>query len=184
MWKVLRKNREQPLHLITMDQAKLQLRLTHNHQDALIEEIIEEASDWVERYSGRSLAPCELVGSASNWDEIEEISKGPVRKIVSVKYIDEFGNLKELEEAQAHLDNRELTANIYFTGELPLVDTQRHNAIEITMTAGYNADELPHIVKNAVRLTASTIFLNGGDYVDERNTFAKNQIKAISIPHV
>lgn len=184
MWKVIRKTRATPLKLITMEQAKMQLRITHDHQNKHIEDIIEEASDWVERYSGRSLAPCELVGSASNWDEIEEITQGPIKNIVSVKYIDPSNTIKDLPLEQVDLDNRELTASIYFIGTLPEVNSQKHNAIEITMTAGYDEIEIPRIVKNAVRLTTSTIFLNGGDYVDERNTFAKNQIKAISIPHV
>jgi uncharacterized phiE125 gp8 family phage protein len=77
--------------VLSLDDAKAQLRVLHSDEDALIEALRDAAIDWVERYCSISFAPRAFVWTGSGFADPIRLPVAPVIAVQSVSYRDRAG---------------------------------------------------------------------------------------------
>ncbi|HNY52939.1 MAG TPA: phage head-tail connector protein [Bacteroidales bacterium] len=146
--------------LISLDELKDNLRITHNNADTQLNNILKSAIEEVENECGRVISLSSYLLYMDNWpisNEIE-IEKGPVSGITCVRYWS-GGSFKTMPADNYQLDNTELTARVRFF-DFPAVDSGRMNNIEIEFTTGWGAQaDIPGNIRDAVLLLGSERYL-------------------------
>jgi uncharacterized phiE125 gp8 family phage protein len=178
---------------ITLDRAKLHLRVDHDAEDDLIAGLIIAAREMSESHTGRrwitqemrlTLAdwPCEEVGGVYG---AVAIPVDPVASVDAVKYhaTTSVGTLTTLAtgEYQTWLDHAPPLVAPAPATVWPTVQADRLGAVQIEFTAGYgDADDVPEQVKAAMLLCVAYWYENRGDGVD--STLMNGLPQAMGIP--
>jgi uncharacterized phiE125 gp8 family phage protein len=149
-WEVTTPRDEEP---VLLGQVRMDLRLDGdgNEEDALLEDLIKEVTDFVELTLNRALLP-------QTWrqylpafpDGVLHLTGAPFTAIDSIKYRDPNGDEQTL-SPEAYIALLAEPARIEPVEDWP--DTaDRIDAVEITVSAGYeNADAVPGPIKRAIR---------------------------------
>lgn len=138
---------------ISLAQAKAQLRVEHNLEDALISAAIIAARGWVEEYLGRTLVETE-------WTLVlHDFPAGPIRllrppilAVDSVKYDDADGVEQTLAAEDFHAVATGWGARLYpAPGESwPSTQLGRAGAVRVVYSAGYGSPDAAGDPGNAV----------------------------------
>jgi len=166
-FEVIKKAQEEP---ISLEDAKLFLRVDSDEEDDLIKTMITTARELAEGIQGRTLPEQELKAyfdSFPSKGDPLKLPRPPVKEIKEVKYTDRGGDTQELTEFEADLHAE--PALIY--ADWPETK-DRPNAVEVEYDAGY--DEIP-------RPTVQGIVLMLGHFYEIREPVAIGTI-ATQIP--
>jgi uncharacterized phiE125 gp8 family phage protein len=148
---------------ISIAALKRNLRIEHNDQDELLQELSDRAASSSQMSTGRqyALATFTLYLDAYPGSSEIEIELGPVGVINSVKYYAQGATgLTTVDPATYQLDNVELTARLRFLTQFT-PDNARMNVIEIEFTTGWaDAASLPKDLCEAILLRASEAYLH------------------------
>lgn len=115
---------------ISLEQAKAQCRVLHSREDDLIEQHMNAAKAYLERYTGKLLAVGEAVDTFTAFGDYLELTRGPFVSLTSIAYIDADGAGQTLSGASVR-DGRVYAP----TDGWPAI--QDHSAITVTYQAGY-----------------------------------------------
>lgn len=148
---------------ITLEQAKLNLRVTNNLEDDLITSIIVAARKWVEGFTWRPLMTQTI---QANFDKIDVqsvdilINKFPIQSITSVKYINASGvEITMSAGTDYDVDLISPIPRIRLTAIPDMKDSL--NAFKIRFVAGYASAELvPSNYKQAMYLIITSLYDN------------------------
>jgi uncharacterized phiE125 gp8 family phage protein len=148
---------------VSVAELKRNLRIEHNDQDELLQELIIRAVASSQAATGRQYARATYtlyLDAFPDGDEIE-IELGPVEVITTVKYYaQDAAVLTTVAAATYQLDNVELTARLRFL-ESFTPDSDKMNVIEIEFTNGWTAaTDVPADLKEAILLRASEAYLH------------------------
>ena len=156
---------------LTLADAKLQLRIDHDFENAIITAIITEARSLAEDYTGRLFTERDLVIHTQNFIEDLETDYSPINSISTLKYkivkggtyselvADTDYKLRKIDKYSSKID--------YILDPLPTLP-EDSTAVEITAKVGYTAAALPASVRSAIKLLISYLYENRDDTADEK----------------
>ena len=156
---------------VTIDEAKLHLRVEHTADDTLITALIATATEQLDGRYGR-LRRAILT---QTWDLFEcgfpvcrkwELPMPPLQQVVFVKYYD-ASNVQQTFDAE----NYDVITNA-FAGYIKLkpgkswpATYERDDAVDIQFKCGFgDADACPAPLKAAILLRIGDLYVNRGDY--------------------
>jgi len=146
---------------ITLEEAKLHLRVEHTADDTLITALIQSARQQAEHLLHRPLVTQTWERVLDAFPPVElELGMPPVSTIVSVKYIDTNGIEQTLSPGLYSFD-----ADSEPGWVLPAVDTDwpdtldTSNAVRVRFTCGYGgASDVPEIIKAWMKVSIGTMY--------------------------
>lgn len=149
--------------LLTVEEAKLHLRINHSDLDTYIESLISAARDYCERHTQRTFrtAVTRTVKLDEWWCEDYHPPFPPLLGVTSITYYDEDNVSRTLSAANYFV---ELSTNgggrIVWTTDATIPDIyDREDAITITYTAGYaDAAACPPVAMQAMRTKLTELF--------------------------
>lgn len=146
---------------ISLDEAKLHLRVDSSADDALISSLVSAASLYIEETTGRAMVSGTLEIKRKTLPSSIPITFSPVQSVVSVVITDEDGNDSTVDTSVYSLDTTEVPHRILLnSGEAwttaVLADA---NPVTITVVAGYGpAASVPETLKAAVKLQVTDLY--------------------------
>lgn len=149
---------------VTLAEAKRQVRVRHDDEDALITSLIAAATAHIESTLDLSLMTQTWALTLDAFSDAIELFRGPVQDIVSVQYSDEDGLTQtvSVDDYTADLLGRRYWVVLNSDTSWPdILDAV--NAVTVTYTAGF--DELPARyadLKHAILLLVGHWFENRG----------------------
>ena len=154
---------------VTLDEAKLHCRVDGTAEDTLLAGLIAAATDYVERYTGRSIGTQTLALTLVGVADEMLLPRGPVQSVASIKY---YATTQQT-----------LAASVYELAEDSVLlasgqswpDTDdRADAVTITYAAGYT--DVPAAIKQAILLLI-------GDWYGSRENTALGSNQPAEMPH-
>lgn len=161
---------------ISLEEAKLHLRVDGNDEDVPIIELITAARQEAENQTWRALLTQTLELGLSCWPRKICLPHPPLISVTSVTYIDTAGVLQTLDPENYLVDDYSEPANIVpaYGKCWPMIRHQP-NAILVRYVAGYaNVSSVPQAIKNWMLLRIGTLYRN-------RESVVTGQISAL--PH-
>ncbi len=166
--------------VVTLAEAKGHLRVSHADEDALIINLIEAATSYVEGPNGIGVSLLTQTWRAS-FDGFPcgsfLIPLGPIQSITSIQYRDGAGQMQTLSADRYDVDLDQEPCRIHRApGSSWPALTVRPGSVKVTFQAGYGSDpeDIPVILRQAILL------LIGHWYEERSDTTAMN---VSSIPH-
>ena len=152
---------------LTLDGVKDYLQETENDNDALINQLIESATDWIERKTNRCLMTTIFEQHLSAWPacNLVRITWNPVQTLDSVKYIDEAGDEQTITNTNYATWIRDEVMYVSFNDDYTWPTTKAvPDAFKIRFTAGHNPPYMiPAPIKNAMLLRIRKAYDNRQD---------------------
>lgn len=149
--------RLEPLKILTLDEAKNQLNIVDFvDDDNYIISLIHAASDICERATNRLFSKCLVTGQFTVYETSLYLPFSPINSIVSVMVGADLLTY-EFNEYSEVLTVTDVTADPY------------SNATVI-FNAGYSADDVPHIVKQACKIIVADFYANRESIIGDKMT--------------
>lgn len=152
---------------VTLEEAKLHLRVDHDEEDALIERLILAATEDAEAFQGRSLTTRTLrlhMDRFPTENGAIYLPYGPVQAVEEVAYIDAGGAKNVIASSHYAVDKvRSPSRIVPVAGHTwPNASLLAIGAVSVTYTAGYgNGPEyVPANVKQAILLMVGHLYEN------------------------
>lgn len=127
---------------LTVEDAKLHLRVDSDIEDMLIEMQLEAAVDLVESFTTRILAPANYRQSFDEWSTKGYLDLGvaPIREVTSLKYMDGNGDEQTIDAANWYWRPNQDGGRLYLaSGYSNPTLWGRPGDIAATFSAGYSA---------------------------------------------
>lgn len=173
------------LALITLAQARKQLRIEHDYEDEEIEGFIEAATAEAESYLGAKLLSRTVVFGFPYWQKNTTFPLGPVSAVTEVAYLEK--------DAADHLvlDNTDDAGyKLYNYGnnkDVLLIKAEYNNltlapdspdAVKISCTIGYATPaKVPKDIKSAIKLILTDLYEYRGDREIKINRSSRNLLR-------
>jgi uncharacterized phiE125 gp8 family phage protein len=144
---------------VTLDEAKLHLRVDGTADDALIEALISAAREECEHLLERSLARQSLQLLLDEWPEEIRVPRPPLYSVTDIQYVGADGALAALAATDYAIDLGQEPSWI-----LPALDTEWPalaevaNAVVVSYVAGYDPAECPPLIKQWIKLRVGTLY--------------------------
>lgn len=173
-----------PSAAVTLEEAKLHLRLTRDVEDGLISTFIGAATrviDGPEGWLGRALAPQVLELRTAASPAAVKLPFPPLIAVQSIKYLDGNDVEQAADPEEFFFGGQNANVLVAKTGSYPWSGAStRGDALRIRYTAGYaqspTADPLISAVPEPIK---AAILLMVGDLYANRETVAAGQMTAI-----
>ena len=144
--------------VVSLQEAKQHLRIDHDDEDAVIEMLVQSATDWLDRaWLNRSVGAQTLeLRQDSFYAEPQKMPFGPVRSIVSISYLDNIGAEQTLSPWYYELlSNGSLSLS--YGASWPSVRSFS-DAVRIVYEAGY--ETVPPVIKTGILLIVGYLYNN------------------------
>lgn len=139
---------------MTLEEAKLHLRVDENEEDVYIAGLIATAREWCEGFQRRSYMPQTWELSLNQWPDKPYIAlpRPPLIEVESIKYTDHEGNETVLSAESYIVDNRSEPGKVVlaYGKSWPNVRLAPVNGIIVRYLAGYTI--VPDSFKQAIML--------------------------------
>lgn len=146
---------------LTLEEAKVHLRVDGSDDDAYIGALIIAAREVVEGATSRQLLPATWELALDDFEASITLDKAPFKEMVSVKHIDADGTEQTIAAEGYTLDDYSNPAKLVVT-DLPTVkDTP--NAVKIRFIAG--SESVPEAIKAAMKLIIGNLYENRQEVV-------------------
>lgn len=167
---------------VTLEEAKLHLRVDGTDEDALIGGLISAAREWAEHYTGRALAPQTLEMALDQFPEdFIDLDLPPVSSVTSIKYTDSTGVEQTLATDQYAFSLYGEARRISLTYGNSWPTTQAiANAVRIRYVTGYTTT--PKAAKAAILLMVGHLYANREDVTTSKTELLPNGAKALLDP--
>ena len=158
---------------VTLAEAKAHLRVDGTDEDSAITALIAAATDYIERYTGRSITTQTLRASFDGFADAMALPRGPVQSVASVTYLDTAGASQTVATDTYDTDLVSDTQWVLLApGQSWPATYAGRNAVQITYTTGYTT--CPPAVRHALLLLM-------GDWYRVRENSVLGQI--VEMPH-
>jgi len=161
---------------ISLNEAKLHLRVAHNDDDTYIQSLISVARDHIEQDIQRAIATqtWELTMTTFPTDtNVITLYFGPVQSIVSIIYDDADGVAQTMDPATYWLDTSWLPAKLMGINAWPATSTTSE-AVRVQYVAGYGGNPIPSSLRHAMLMLI-------GEWYDNRE--AASTALLSKLPH-
>lgn len=143
---------------VSLDQAKAQLRVTDDSEDALICGFIRAAREYVENYTGRVLVRRAFTETFDSFGNYLELLRRPFVSVDEVAYTDTDGAAQTVASYAVMSGAWPLRVYPAYGESWPAI--RSNTEITATYTAGYGLGEEPQALVQAILLLVSTWFAN------------------------
>lgn len=167
------------LSLVSLTEAKAQLRVTHTNEDTVIQGYISTAIIMAEDYLCRSIHLRNVEAITNRFINNLRLERTPINGDVVIKYYNENNELQTLNADTYLIRNNSGEPEIHFTDEstLPLV-YDRIDAVKITYNIGYtDSVDVPVTIKQFVLLKITQMYENRTDTVQRYSTFGESLLR-------
>ena len=139
--------------VVSLNDAKLHLRVDHSDDDALILWLIEAAKEQVENTTWTTLLRTTYTAYFNRFSSVMVLDDYPITEITSIKYYNSEGVLTTVDQSTYFTDLISTPSIIIFKDGTPTTQHLRPNAVEIEYKAGYiNTNAIPSSLKSAILL--------------------------------
>jgi len=148
---------------VTLEEAKLHLRVDGTEEDSLISILIQLGREYVETYTGRPLITQSWKMILDGFYSPMQLYKLPIQEVVSVTYADTAGDVQTLSTDIYKTVFTDYDSYIEVKDGQSFPETLSESAVvEINTTAGYGltADTVPAGLKNAILLLVGSYYQN------------------------
>lgn len=175
---------------VSLEEAKLHLRVDGDEEDALIATQIRAATENAEAYTGRALAtakyrlvldgpPLGRLGAPRLHPEVEipvsfgqgffsvtlskrglKIPLPPLQSVEAVRYIDPDGATQVLDSSAYVVDVANEPGRLVMLQGWPALSTNRPGALSVEFTAGYAQGKVPAAIKAGILLHVGYLYAN------------------------
>jgi uncharacterized phiE125 gp8 family phage protein len=152
---------------LTKEEVKLNLRVTHDEDDALIRSLIVAAREYVELWTDRALVPTTVtmkLDKFPGWDDGYTIllPKSPVTAFTSITYYDENDTSGTLASTEYQADIASEPARVIPVATVTWpVTYERLHAVTLTYAAGYATPAtVPERIKQAMHILIAHWYSN------------------------
>jgi uncharacterized phiE125 gp8 family phage protein len=150
---------------VSLAEAKLQVRVSHNTEDALLTSYILTARRLCEQIARRTFMEREYTGQLDDWPLDGEIvlPYPPLVSVDAITYTDDDSTVHTLDSALYAVDTHSDDGRIVLRrgSQWPTARLDDVGAIEIVWTAGYeDADDVPEEYKQAILLLVGHFYEN------------------------
>lgn len=141
--------------VVSLDQAKRQIRVLDNDSDSELQELILHATSRVENITGIPLSTCQYEQTFDRWSPFGDamrLTKWPVQSLDSIQYIDTNGTTQTLATTQYKFSDYRRPARFYraYSVAWPTVRDEVDSVL-VTYTAGYaNSGDAPEDIVKAI----------------------------------
>ena len=143
--------------MLDLARAKQHLRVLHSDDDDLIQAYLDAAKRWAENYTGQLIDRREVVRHFAAFGGGIAILDGPNPDISSISYLDAAGLPQPWTDYRlVALQNPVVLPAV--GGSWPAVGSPA--GIAITLTAGYEDDDLPEDLQAAILLLVGHLYAN------------------------
>ncbi len=147
---------------VSLDEAKLHLKLETSVEDALITSDILSAAEAAEQITGRAIMPQTYELTLDAFPDALELTRVPVASVTSLKYFDATGTEQTLSNTLYTLDSADDAGFAYvvpvYAGSWPSTRDQI-NAVALRYVAGYaDAASVPESIKAWIKLMIGAMY--------------------------
>jgi uncharacterized phiE125 gp8 family phage protein len=149
---------------VTLDEAKLHLKVDTTDDDALIATLIAAARARAEWNTGRAFVTQGWMLWRDCWAECVEIPLPPLQAVSAVTVYAPDGTASVIDPSNYTVDTASQPGRIVF-GCIPPVGLRAVNAISVAFTAGYGdaAGDVPAPVREAILEIVAELYVHRGD---------------------
>ena len=170
------KSGEQPV-ILSLEDAKAHLNITHSYQDDLIQSYIDVAIDEAQGYTSRSLHTYEVTIKTTAFENRLILTLTPYLANLVIKYYDANNGLQTLDDSTYVLGYHFGEPVIYFNDETSLPSLyNRQDAVIITYDAGYGLESMPKQFTQFCKLLVGSFYEQRTDSVDKLPHLSYNLI--------
>lgn len=163
---------------ITIDEAKLHLRVDHDSEDTIIDRLITVARRHVELYQRRALITQTWQIWLDEWpqDGAKRLPRPPLQSVTSAKYYGTDDTEYTFDEYSVDTDSEPGRVYLNYGESWPSTTLRPAHAIVIEYVAGYgDADDVPRNVVQAMLLLIGHLYEN-------REAIMTTGMNAVSVP--
>jgi uncharacterized phiE125 gp8 family phage protein len=149
---------------VTVQEAKLHLRIEQTDEDTLLAHYISAAREDIELYTRRQLLPATWVLGLDTLTAVIQIPRPPLLAVVGMEYYDEAGVLVPIDSDTYRVDAYSEPARLWWTRTeaWPVLPREALTGVLMTYQAGYrSAAHIPASIKQAMLLLV-------GDFYEHR----------------
>ena len=143
------------MDIFPLEMAKVYLKIHHNDEDALLENLLSAAIEWVEEASGKTILPKTLEMRSKNVCVF--LPFGPVQKVLKVAF-----RGKKIPETSYDVSNHNGRCKV-FLKDLHGFYLKGTLAVEYQTGYGKTAQDIPQTLKNTVLTTLAYLYENRGE---------------------
>lgn len=172
----LAEDESQPEEPITLQEAKLHLKVEHNEEDSLIAGLVKAAREHCETFCSRRLVTTTFKLYLDEFPDCIRLPRPPAIAVTSITYVDSAGATQTLSSSLYQVDLVSEPARVEPAYGQSWPSTRcKLNAITVMYTAGYgDRGDVPQAFKQAIKLHVS------GAYYNRDNPVEETTLKAIS----
>jgi uncharacterized phiE125 gp8 family phage protein len=173
---ILKTGVTQPV-ILSLEDAKSHLNITHSYQDSLIQSYIDVAISEAQGYTSRSLQTYAVTIKTTKFENRLILTLTPYLSGLAIQYYDTNNTLQTLDASAYVLGYHFGEPVIYFNNESTLPSLHsRQDAVIITYDAGYGLESMPVQFTQFCKLMVGTFYENRTDSVDKLPRLAYNLI--------
>lgn len=165
---------------VTLAEAKAQLRVDTDDENAYITDLISVAREWAEDFTGRALITQQWAAQYIGWpcDRTFILPRPRVQTVETLVYVGEDGEVT-VDEASYIVDPIQNSVLVLRAFGAPGLSVDRVNPIQFNFTAGYGdaGTDVPSRIKQAILLAVNNWFENRTP-VDAVKVFSKVPMSA------
>lgn len=157
---------------VTLEDAKLHLRVDHDDEDGLITQYLAAATEWAEDFQGRAYVTRTYQLTMSRFPKTRPIylPRPPLQSVTSISYYDRSDAEQTVDASDYYVDLGSVPARVVLkSGSWPSV-ANRPDAVTVTYVAGYGDLEdgdgdggenpIPGAVRSAILLITGHLYEN------------------------
>lgn len=163
-YRIIFENTSSTKEIISVDEAKTHLRITHDEHDILISSLISLARQVVERDCRLSLIKRNVIIFLDKFPAGElELPYGPAESIDYIKYYNQLKVLETINNNDLDIDNINQVVRIANKQGVWPATYEIYNSVEIKFAAGFDADKIPQQLIHAMKLLITAYYDNPSD---------------------
>lgn len=154
---------------ISVEDAKVHLRVTGYDEDALIDRCIAGARSRAEDYLRRAMSTQTWRYVQDEWSDLIRLPMAPLQSVTSVKYYDASGDQQTLATSVYLVDvfSEPGTIQLAPNQSWPALQPGRRSAVEVTYVVGYaSVAAIPRAVLDGIYLLLTQGYERRGDDAD------------------
>lgn len=154
---------------VSLDNVKIQLKLSGTDEDDFLESLIKTASLFFESFTKQTLITDTYKTYRTVWD-IFQLRRCPLQSIESIKYFDTEGVLQTLDSGNYYIVKNNFFGKVAFdeSFESPSL-RNRPQQIEIEFKVGFGdtTDDIPADIQQGLLEHIAYMYENRGDCIDD-----------------
>jgi uncharacterized phiE125 gp8 family phage protein len=169
---------------VSLEKAKAHLRVDHEDEDSLIEDLIRTAREQVEAYTGLALTDATYEVRYGSFTDPMMLPAAPITQVVGVTYMDPEGVNQILSPLVYWLDDHPIHPRLFLAPSQSWPSTiSRPNAVRVQFKGGYAEGMMPAGLKQAMLLLIGHWYENREQTISVQNYEIPMGAFALMDPH-